>query len=78
MHDFCKPIAVCDIKVGQLILIKCCRINQIFRTDNQHIIGSVTAVFDAGNPTGIQIDVSNKTQWWRWIPALDGGEAFVK
>jgi hypothetical protein len=78
MHDFCQQIALSEIKAGQTILIKCSKITLIFRTDADYMIGTVSAVFDAGEPLGVQVDIGNKTQWWRWIPSLDGGSAFVK
>jgi hypothetical protein len=78
MHDFCQQIAPCDIKAGQTILIKCPRIKEIFRGDTDQMIGTVSAVFDAGGTVGVQVDISNRNQWWRWIPSIDGGEAFVK
>lgn len=78
MHEFCQPIDLKSIKTGSTILIRCDRISHIFRTNNNYIIGTVSEVFDAGDPIGFQIDIFNKTQWWRWIPAIDGGHAFTR
>lgn len=78
MHEFTQPIDIKEIKVGQVILIQCSRLSQIFRSNADYLIGVVSEVFDAGDPVGVQIELRNTSQWWRWIPSSDGGQAFVK
>lgn len=67
------PTDPSQLQVGRRIRIKCPRVNEIFRTDCGYIDGEVVGVFDGGSPMGMQIDIRNKTQWWRWIPSIDGG-----
>jgi hypothetical protein len=68
-----RPIDPSELQVGKRIRIKCPRVNEIFRTDCGYIDGEVVDLFDGGSKMGMQIDIRNKTQWWRWIPSIDGG-----
>ena len=77
MHKYYVPVQPEDVAVGQRVKIVCARINRIFRTECGYIEGVVTETFDGSAPNGYQIDIRNTSQWWRWIPKIDGGEIYV-
>jgi hypothetical protein len=77
MHNYSGPVELQFIKQGQRVKIVCAKINTIFRTNCGCIEGTVSEVFNGMDPIGYQIDVRNTTQWWRWIPSLDGGEIYL-
>lgn len=73
MRKNLQPVDPSLLTVGKRIRITCPKINQIFRTNCGYIDAEVVDVFDGGQPMGMQIDVKNKSLWWRWIPSIDGG-----
>lgn len=77
MRTYSGPVELNTLKQGQRVKIVCSKINTIFRIDCGYIEGVVSEIFDSMQPLGYQIDIHNSTQWWRWIPALDGGEIYI-
>jgi hypothetical protein len=73
MRNYSRPVDPSQLKVGQRIRITCPRLKLIFRTSPDFVDVEVVEVFDSGPPIGMQIDVRNASQWWRWIPSIDGG-----